>query len=149
MPHDLERFVEAQEANYAQALAELRAGRKRSHWSWYVLPQLRGLGSSPMSMRYAIRSLAEAEAYLAHPLLGARLRACVAAMNAHTGLSASDILGAVDAQKFRSCLTLFKQVDQADTAVFTEALDKYFSGQQDEATLTLLARPPEDSHDEA
>lgn len=138
-PHDLARFVEAQEGSYAQALAELRAGKKQSHWSWFVLPQLQGLGSSPLSVRYAIKSLAEARAYLQHPTLGARLRECVAAMNAHEGLSAGDILGGVDAQKFWSCLTLFSHAGGAEP-LFTQALDKYFSGEKDAATLALLAQ---------
>ena len=138
-PHDLDRFIQAQESSYRQALAELRAGRKESHWSWYVLPQIQGLGSSAMSVRYAIKSLAEARAYLEHPLLGARLRECVAAMNAHTGLSAADILGGIDAQKFRSCLTLFSQV-AGPASVFGEALDKYFPGKPDAVTLAVLAR---------
>ena len=112
-PHDLDRFLEAQAANYGQALAELRAGRKRSHWSWYVLPQIRGLGSSPLSVRYAISGLAEAGAYLDHPVLGARLRECVAAMNDNAGSDAAAILGGIDARKFRSCLTLFAQVAEA------------------------------------
>src|SRR5262245_21883095 len=106
-PYDLNRFVEAQASNYEDALAELRAGRKRSHWSWYIFPQVRGLGSSPMSVRYSIGSKAEAGAFLADPVLGPRLRECVRAMLAHRGLSASHILGDIDAQKFRSCLTLF------------------------------------------
>ena len=95
-PYELNRFVDAQSANYADALAELRAGRKQSHWSWYVFPQVRGLGSSPMSVRYAIGSRAEASAFLAHPVLGSRLRECVKAMNAHRGLSAVEILGDID-----------------------------------------------------
>lgn len=138
-PFDLNRFVEAQAASYRDALAELRSGRKRTHWSWYVLPQVAGLGSSPMSVRYAIRSLAEAKAYLEHPVLGARLRECVAAMNDLTGSSASQILGEIDAQKFRSCLTLFAQASGSE-AIFAEALDKYFSGNADTATLAMLAR---------
>jgi len=138
-PHDLVRFVEAQAANYAQALAELRAGRKRSHWSWYVLPQIRGLGSSPMSVRYAISGLDEAKAYLDHPILGARLRECVAAMNAHPGSSAAAILGDIDAKKFHSCVTLFAQVSE-QASLFHGALAKYFSGAGDQATLAILAR---------
>jgi uncharacterized protein (DUF1810 family) len=140
-PFHLGRFVEAQEANYHRALSELRAGRKRSHWSWYVLPQVQGLGSSPMSVRYAIGSLAEAKAYLEHPLLGARLRECVAAMNMHTGLSAREVLGEIDARKFRSCVTLFAQAAGTES-VFAEALNKYFSGQPDAATLSILAGRP-------
>jgi len=135
---DLGRFLAAQEASYQQALSELRAGQKRSHWSWYILPQMLGLGSSPMSVRFAIRSQAEAKAYLEHPILGARLRECVAAINTHTGLSATQILGAIDAQKFRSCLTLFAQAGGSEP-VFGEALNKYFSGKPDAATLALLA----------
>jgi uncharacterized protein (DUF1810 family) len=138
-PHDLDRFVQAQAASYAQALAELRAGRKRSHWSWFILPQVDGLGSSAMATRYAIRSLAEAKAYLGHPLLGARLRECVAAMNAHSGTSARDILGDVDATKFRSCLTLFAQACPSEP-LFAEALDRFFAGEPDQATLAILAR---------
>jgi uncharacterized protein (DUF1810 family) len=137
-PFHLSRFVEAQEASYQQALSELRAGKKRSHWSWYILPQVQGLGSSPMSVRYAIKSLAEAKAYLEHPLLGARLRECVFAMNMHTGVSAGDVLGEIDAQKFRSCLTLFAQAVGSES-VFAEALNKYFSGKPDAATLAILA----------
>lgn len=136
---DLNRFLEAQEASYRQALSELRAGRKRTHWSWYILPQVIGLGSSAMSVRYAIKSLAEARAYLEHPVLGARLRECVAAMNAHAGFSASQVLGEIDAQKFRSCLTLFAQASGGSEPVFDEALNKYFSGQPDTATLAILA----------
>ena len=138
-PHDLDRFVQAQAASYAQALAELRAGRKRSHWSWFILPQVAGLGSSAMATRYAIRSLAEAKAYLGHPLLGARLRECVAAMNAHSETGARDILGDVDATKFRSCLTLFARASPSEP-LFAEALDRFFSGEPDEATLAILAR---------
>ena len=138
-PFDLQRFLDAQEARYQHALAELRAGQKRSHWSWYILPQVLGLGFSSMSVRYAIGSLAEAKAYLEHPVLGTRLRECVAAMNAHTGLSAVHILGQVDAQKFRSCLTLFAQAASSDP-LFGDALTKYFAGQPDATTLAILAR---------
>ncbi len=136
--YDLHRFVEAQDANYLQALAELRAGRKQSHWSWYVLPQTRGLGSSLMSVRYAISGLAEAEAYLAHPLLGARLQETVAVLNAHCGLSAAQILGQVDAQKFHSCLTLFNRVPGASRQ-FRDALEKYFAAAEDPSTISILA----------
>lgn len=127
-PFDLKRFHDAQRASYESALAELRAGKKEAHWSWYILPQVLGLGSSAMSTRYAIRSLAEARAYLRHPVLGTRLRECIAALNAHTSLSADQILGEVDARKLRSCLTLFG-----------EALTKYFAGREDAATLAILA----------
>ena len=137
-PYDLERFVKAQEANYDEALAELRAGQKRTHWSWYVLPQIQGLGASPMSVRYAISGVEEARAYLRHPILGARLRESVATINAHKGLRAADILGAIDSQKFHSCVTLFAQVS-AEGSPFHEALTRYFSGARDRNTLDKLA----------
>jgi uncharacterized protein (DUF1810 family) len=137
----LSRFLDAQQRDHAQALAELVAGRKRTHWIWYVLPQLRGLGTSPMSMQYGIESLAEARDYLAHPLLGPRLRQCVAAIDRHRGTRIEQILGDIDALKYRSCLTLFKQVDNERPSVFAEALDAFFDGQEDPATLALLARP--------
>ncbi|MFO1305024.1 MAG: DUF1810 domain-containing protein [Burkholderiales bacterium] len=136
-PFDLERFVAAQRSNYDDALAELRAGRKTSHWMWYVLPQLRGLGRSPMAQRYGIESLDEARAYLAHPVLGSRLRACVDAVNALPGDDPVSVLGAVDAAKFRSCLTLFLAAAPGDPA-FAAALAKYYGGHEDERTLALL-----------
>lgn len=136
-PYDLERFVAAQAFNYADAQAELAAGRKQTHWSWYVFPQMRGLGFSAMSVRYAISGLDEARAYLAHPLLGPRLRECVAAMNAHRGRRAADILGEIDARKFHSCLTLFARVAGAGSP-FHAALEQHFSGAPDPATLKLL-----------
>ena len=132
----LERFVSAQEGNYEQALAELRAGRKTSHWIWFVLPQLRGLGRSSMAQQYGIADRTEAEAYLAHPLLGERLRECVRAMLAHRGQTAASILGDVDAMKFRSCLTLFDAVSPDDC--FRQALDAFYGGERDPATLALL-----------
>ena len=137
-PFDLERFLKAQEISYQNALDELRAGCKETHWSWFILPQILGLGSSPMSVHYAIRSLSEAEAYLAHPILGSRLRECVSVINTHSELSASQILGEIDAKKFRSCLTLFAQLDCSEP-LFNEALEKYFSGIPDPATLAILA----------
>lgn len=136
-PHDLERFVDAQSADYAHALAELRAGRKQNHWMWYVLPQMRGLGTSPMSRQYGIASLDEARAYLAHPVLGPRLRECVAVMNALPGNDPRAVLGPTDALKFRSCLTLFATVAPEEHA-FETALDKYFAGRPDPRTLELL-----------
>lgn len=138
-PYEFDRFLEAQAQNYEEALAELRAGHKRSHWSWYVLPQITGLGSRPMSVRYAISGAAEAETYINHAILGARLRETVATINAHKGLSAADILGAGDAQKFHSCVTLFAQVS-AEGSPFHEALAKYFSGTPDRNTMNILAR---------
>lgn len=138
-PFDLQRFVEAQDAGetYAHALAELRAGRKRTHWMWFVLPQLAGLGSSPMAQRYAIASLAEARAYLAHPVLGPRLMACVEAMNGLQGRTAHDVLGSPDDMKFRSCLTLFAAAAPEERA-FTDALARYYGGARDPATVRLL-----------
>ena len=136
-PFDLVRFVDAQRASYEDALAELAAGRKRTHWMWYVLPQLRGLGSSAMATRYGIASLGEARAYLAHPLLGPRLLACVAAMNALPESNAGDVLGAIDATKFRSCLTLFLAADPGD-ATLRAALDKFYAGEPDPRTIALL-----------
>lgn len=136
-PFDLARFVHAQQAAYAQALAELRAGRKRSHWIWYVLPQLRGLGMSAMAERYGLGGLAEARAYLAHPVLGPRLHECVAAMLSHPTLSAADILGEVDALKFRSCLTLFARADDPGS-VFEKALARFYAGRPCTPTLQRL-----------
>lgn len=138
-PHDLARFVEAQAGIYAEALAELSAGRKRSHWMWFVFPQVTGLGASSMSKRYAIGSEAEATAYLDHPLLGPRLLRCVEAMLAVEDRSAHDILGSPDDMKFRSSLTLFAAVSPAGS-VFHRALDRFFDGAQDEKTLAVLRR---------
>ncbi|RZJ13553.1 MAG: DUF1810 domain-containing protein [Rubrivivax sp.] len=132
----LERFISAQQCSYAGALAELRAGRKTGHWIWFVLPQLRGLGQSRMAHEYGIADRAEAEAYVAHPLLGARLCECVQAMLAHRGRTAESILGDVDAMKFRSCLTLFDAV--ASNGLFGRALDAFYGGERDAATLFLL-----------
>lgn len=136
-PYNLQRFVEAQARDYPVALGELRAGHKTTHWIWYVLPQLRRLGRSARATFYGIGNLEEARAYLAHPVLGPRLVECVAAMNARDGRTAVEILGSIDAQKFRSCLTLFLAVDPAN-AGFREALEKYFGGTPDQATLDLL-----------
>ncbi len=142
-PFDLQRFVDAQAGDYAQALAELRAGHKRSHWIWYVLPQIAGLGRSALSQRYGIGSLAEARAYLAHPLLGARLRECVAALNTHRGQrSAVQVLGGIDATKCRSCLTLFDAAAGGTEPLFTDALDAFFDGERDPATLARWADEP-------
>ncbi len=137
-PYNLARFVQAQASDYERALGELRAGKKRTHWSWYILPQLQGLGSSGMSTFYAIKSIAEARAYIGHPLLGPRLKECVAAMNALPGVSATQVLGDVDAAKFRSCLTLFSQVEGLES-LFGQALNRYFQGEPDRQTLALLA----------
>lgn len=145
-PFHLQRFVDAQgdAAIYARALGELRAGRKQSHWIWFVFPQIAGLGSSPMSQAYAIRSLAEARAYLAHPLLGARLRESTAALLAAArGTSAEAILGNVDATKARSSLTLFTRA-APDEQIFIEALARFYAGDPDPQTDRLLrSRPAE------
>ncbi len=134
---DLDRFVQAQAKDYARALSELRAGRKMTHWMWYVLPQLRGLGSSSMATHYGIGSLDEARAYLAHPVLGPRLLECAEAMNRLRDTSATEVLGHVDAAKFKSCLTLFLEVEP-DNEVLREALRKYYAGVEDERTIALL-----------
>jgi len=137
-PHNLQRFLDAQERDYDVALMELRAGRKRTHWIWYVLPQLAGLGTSHMSSFYGIHSSDEAAAYVAHPVLGPRLRECVAALNAHDASSAEQILGHVDAVKFRSCATLFATIE-GPGSVFAEALARFFDSKPDARTLELLA----------
>ncbi len=138
-PYDLQRFVEAQDQGdtYAHALAELRAGRKRTHWMWFVLPQLAGLGSSAMAQRYALASLDEGRAYLAHPILGPRLLACVAALNGLAGVTAHEVLGSPDDMKFRSCLTLFAAAAPAERG-FTQALELYYGGEPDPVTTRLL-----------
>ncbi len=136
-PFDLNRFLEAQAGTYEQALAELKQGRKESHWMWFIFPQIDGLGRSPTSRFYAIKSAQEAKGYLAHPVLGQRLRECSAALLAHTGLSASDIFGFPDDQKLRSSMTLFATVAEPDS-VFTRVLDHYFQGRSDQRTLALL-----------
>lgn len=138
-PHDLNRFVEAQEGVYEQALAEVRGGRKRSHWMWFIFPQIDGLGSSAMAKRYAIKSRAEAEAYLAHPVLGPRLVACAEAAAGIPGTaSALDVFGSPDDMKLRSSATLFACVSPAGS-VFDRVLDRYFRGERDPATLRLLS----------
>lgn len=133
----LNRFVEAQAGAYEQALAELREGRKRSHWMWFVFPQIAGLGSSPMARLYAIRSLAEARAYLAHPLLGERLLACTRAVNAWEERSANAIFSAPDDVKFCSCMTLFGRADPGRPD-FAQALAAFFGGRPDPLTLERL-----------
>ena len=134
----LDRFIEAQAPVYAQALAELRAGQKQSHWMWFIFPQIAGLGQSAVSRAFAIQSLAEARAYLAHPVLGARLRECCQAVMNIRGRSAEDIFGAIDAMKFRSCLTLFAEVDHGEV-LFFNLLENHFDGDADEATLEILS----------
>jgi uncharacterized protein (DUF1810 family) len=136
-PFDLARFVEAQAGVYAQVCAELRAGEKRSHWMWFIFPQIAGLGHSPMARRYAISSIHEARAYLAHPILGPRLRECTQLMLAAQGRTSRQLLGDIDSQKFRSSITLFARATPEDR-LFQDALDKYFDGEADEAALLKL-----------
>lgn len=138
-PFDLDRFVTAQHGSYADALTELRHGRKTSHWMWYVFPQLRGLGHSPTAQHFGIASLDEARAYLAHPLLGPRLHEACAALTAASG-SAVDILGPVDAMKLRSSMTLFARAAD-DPAPFQAIIDRFFDG-PDPATAALLPKAP-------
>lgn len=157
-PHNLERYVAAQEPVFAQVCAELAAGRKHSHWMWFIFPQLAGLGSSPTARLYAIGSLAEARAYLAHPLLGERLRACTRLVNAVQGRGVEEIFGYPDHLKFHSCMTLFayaareralpgeaasaRRDDPAARAggpgLFSAALQRYFAGEEDALTRQLL-----------
>ena len=136
-PFDLQRFVAAQAPVYERVCAELSAGRKRSHWMWFIFPQIHGLGSSAMAQRYAITSLAEATAYLDHKVLGPRLRACTRLVNAVDGRSAHEIFGSPDDMKFHSSMTLFLRAGSED-ALFRTALDKYFAGKPDHATIARL-----------
>jgi uncharacterized protein (DUF1810 family) len=136
-PFDLARFVDAQAPVYERALAELRAGRKESHWMWFVFPQLAGLGRSGTARFYAIGSLDEAGFYLAHPLLGPRLALCTGATLAHSGRDAEAIFGSIDAMKFRSSMTLFEAAG-GGAGTFGRALDSFFAGVRDAATLALL-----------
>ena len=135
---DLERFVTAQRGVYDQALAELREGRKRSHWMWFVFPQIARLGRSPTAQFYAIGSGVEARAYLDHPLLGPRLGECTEAMLRHRGRTAESILGPVDAIKLRSSMTLFEAI-AADRGLFGEVLQVFYGSERDCATLERLA----------
>jgi uncharacterized protein (DUF1810 family) len=143
--YHLQRFVDAQAPCFAQVRSELAAGQKRSHWMWFVFPQMKGLGSSPTAQRFAISSLEEAVAYLAHPVLGPRLRECTALVNAVDGRSISEIFGYPDDLKFHSSVTLFARAvshgpshDRPDNQVFADALAKYFDGVPDQATLDRL-----------
>ena len=138
MNDDLARFVQAQQPLMNDVRAELAAGRKRTHWMWFVFPQLRGLGHSAMARHYGIASREEAAAYLAHPVLGARLRECVELVLAVQGRTAHEIFGSPDDLKLRSCLTLFREIDGPD-GVFGRALARFFEGQPDPMTLQLLA----------
>jgi uncharacterized protein (DUF1810 family) len=135
-PYNLARFVSAQEDNYAEALAEVRSGRKRSHWMWYIFPQIDGLGWSATSRFYAIKNIDEARAYLNHPVLGQRLRECAQAVLGVNGRSATEIFGSPDDVKLRSCATLFALVSPAGS-VFAQIIAKYFDGERDEKTVEL------------
>jgi uncharacterized protein (DUF1810 family) len=135
--YNLQRFVDAQAHVIDQVRDELRAGRKQTHWMWFVFPQLRGLGSSAMAEKYGITAREEAEAYLAHPVLGSRLRDCTELVNAVENRSAEEIFGYPDDLKFRSSVTLFSAVAH-DTDVFRNALEKYFDGEPDPATVRRL-----------
>jgi uncharacterized protein (DUF1810 family) len=139
-PFNLQRFVEAQRTTFGQALAEITAGAKRSHWMWFVFPQVAGLGVSPPAQHYAIGSRAEAEAYLAHVVLGGNLREITRAANAVAGRSAHAIFGSPDDVKFSSSMTLFDAISLGD--VFAAALDKYFAGARDPLTLAFLRDGP-------
>lgn len=138
-PYDLDRFVRAQEPDYNQALSELREGHKRSHWMWYIFPQIEGLGLSPMSRQYSIKSAAEAHAYLDHPVLGPRLQECATVVYNISGRSAFEIFGAPDDMKLRSSATLFAGVSGG--GIFEQLIQKYFEGQHDEKTVQALRSP--------
>jgi uncharacterized protein (DUF1810 family) len=138
MPHDLDRFVAAQERVYAQVRDELHSGRKVSHWMWFIFPQVAGLGSSDMSQRYAIHSLDEARAYLAHPVLGARLRECAGLLLAASAGTAEAVVGPVDARKLRSSMTLFHRAEPSDP-LFGQVLERFYGGLPDAATDAFLA----------
>jgi len=137
---DLVRFLGAQSDVHDEVTKELTEGRKQTHWMWFVFPQLEGLGHSSMAQRYAIRDLDQARRYLAHPLLGSRLRRDVRLMTSHKGKSAWDMLGSPDDLKFRSCLTLFAEAasDDSGRALFKQALDEFYGGQPDSRTMELL-----------
>ena len=136
-PYDLQRFVEAQSGLYEQVCQELQEGRKRSHWMWFIFPQLKGLGNSAMAERYGISSAAEAEAYLAHAVLGTRLRHCTERVMAVKGRSAEQIFGFPDDLKLRSSMTLFASLE-AEGSIFSDALKKYFGGKSDRLTIERL-----------
>jgi uncharacterized protein (DUF1810 family) len=137
VPFDLERFVSAQQGVYEGALRELRQGRKTGHWIWFIFPQLAGLGRSEMSRSYGIESLAEARAYLEHPVLGPRLRECVGALLATSDLTAQEIFGSLDAMKVRSSMTLFHRATPEER-MFAEVLERFYGGASDDVTDALL-----------
>ena len=137
--HDLDRFLKAQGDTYDTALDELKAGRKRSHWIWFIFPQIAGLGRSPTSQFYGVKSLDEAAAYLRHPILGGRLHESLKTLQMLEETSADRIFGDLDAMKFRSSLTLFAEANPSDP-IIEAALDRWFGGRKDEKTLQLLRR---------
>jgi len=139
-PFDLDRFLSAQQGIFPHVLAELRAAEKRSHWIWFIFPQMKGLGHSPQSFHFGIGSLEEANAYLRHPVLGSRLEQCTRLVNQILKRPIYQILGSPDDLKFRSSMTLFSRAAE-DPSIFNEALQKYFDGQPDPLTLQLLNRP--------
>ena len=136
-PFNLERFVDAQRTQFEAARSELAAGRKLGHWIWFIFPQIKGLGQSWMSQQYAISSLAEAEAYLQHPILGPRLRECTRLVNGVKGRTSEEIFGGIDSMKFRSSMTLFAKA-AADKQIFLDALNQYFAGEFDPLTIQRL-----------
>jgi uncharacterized protein (DUF1810 family) len=138
-PYNLDRFIAAQDPVFDRVCAELAAGHKRSHWMWFIFPQLRGLGSSPTAQRFGLDSLAEARAYLTHPLLGERLRRCTELVNRVEGRSVQEIFGYPDDLKFRSSMTLFARAAVGAGEPFEEALAKYYGGEEDRLTRELLA----------
>jgi uncharacterized protein (DUF1810 family) len=137
-PYNLQRFVDAQREIFGQVVSELREGRKQSHWMWYIFPQIKGLGSSPMAQRYAILSLDEARAYLGHPVLGDRLRECTQLVTAARGQSIEDILAYPDNLKFHSSMTLFAHAAEPSSTVFEDALRRYFRSEYDHLTMERL-----------
>jgi uncharacterized protein (DUF1810 family) len=136
-PYNLRRFLDAQDPVYAQVCSELRAGRKRSHWMWFIFPQIQGLGYSPLAKKFAISSVDEAKAYLDHPILGARLKELCRLVNRVEGRSIEEIFGYPDDLKFRSSMTLFAHA-ASDDQIFRDALEKYFNGEDDPATVERL-----------
>jgi len=141
-PYNLQRFVSAQEAEYGQALAEIRAGRKKNHWMWFIFPQFDGLGFSPTSRFYSIKTIEEAKAYLDHPVLGPRLLKCIRALLELQGRTAAQIFGSPDDLKLRSCLTLYSVASPSEK-IFRKALEKYYAGEPDVRTLRLIGEKPE------
>lgn len=135
--YNLQRFVSAQEEQYADAISELKSGKKKTHWMWFIFPQIKGLGHSTIAQHYAIESLDEAREYLYHPLLGARLKECTLAVLNMKGRNTKDIFGHPDYLKFHSCMTLFAEIEEEDS-LFEAALSKYYEDQPDDATLSIL-----------